>query len=225
MNRKQILSSRTLLVIILLVIAAGSGILAYYFYNKYQKIVQNPDAVVKKETEQLVGKVSKLMELPKDETPSIATVIDEEKLKDQLFFSKAENGDKVLVYIKAKKAILYRPSIHKIIEVAPLKIEETQEDKSKEKEQILKVALYNGSNIVGLANSAEEKLKEKFSNLKIVTKENAKKKDYAETIVVDLSGDKKTQAEEIAKILEGETSPLPEGEIKPEADILVIVAK
>jgi len=62
------------------------------------------------------------MELPKDEEPTIATVLDKEKLKDQLFFAKAENGDKVIIYSKNQKAILYRPSINKIIDVAPISI-------------------------------------------------------------------------------------------------------
>jgi len=224
MGIKKILSAKTFFIILLFIVAAGSGIAAYYFYNKYQKVIQNPDVITKKETEQLVEKVSRLMELPKEETPSIATVIDKEKLKDQLFFAKAENGDKVLVYIKARKAILYRPFTNKIIEVAPLNIEKKSEG-SVTGDQKLRVALYNGANIPGLANNAEEKLKKEISKIEIVTKENAQRKDYEKTLVIDLEGDKKTQAEEIAKILGGEIGSLPEDEAKPKADILVIVAQ
>lgn len=60
------------------------------------------------------------MELPAGEQPTLATVADQEKLKGQDFFSHAQNGDKLLIYPKAKKAILYRPSTGKIIEVTNL---------------------------------------------------------------------------------------------------------
>lgn len=109
-----------ILSIILLVLALGAGFGTFYFYNKYQGLKKNPDVVTKEETKSLTDKVGAFMELPKDEEPTIATVMDKEKVKDQPFFSKAENGDKVLLYVNAKKAILYRPNINKIVEVAPI---------------------------------------------------------------------------------------------------------
>lgn len=45
-----------------------------------------------------------------DEQPSIETITDLSLLKDKPFFINAEIGDKVLIYEKAKLAILYRPS-------------------------------------------------------------------------------------------------------------------
>ena len=106
----------------LIFLAAGFG--TYYFYTKYQKLKKNPNTVVQEETKVLVKKVGKLMELPTGEDPTLATVQDKDKLKDQAFFSSSENGDRVLIYIKAKKAILYRPSSDKIVEVAPLVMSE-----------------------------------------------------------------------------------------------------
>lgn len=70
----------------------------------------------------LVVAVGKLMELPSGEEPTIAQVSDAEKLKEQPFFMSAQNGDRVLIYTKARKAILYRPGINKIIDVAPVNI-------------------------------------------------------------------------------------------------------
>lgn len=81
---------------------------------------QDPAAQAKLISDDLVSKVGKLMILPKDEDPTIATVSDLSKLQGQPFFEKAEVGDKVLIYQKAKTAILYRPSTNLIIALAPL---------------------------------------------------------------------------------------------------------
>lgn len=45
------------------------------------------------------------------------------KLSGQSFFVYAENGDQVLMYQKAKKAIPYRPSTNKSIEVGSVNIQ------------------------------------------------------------------------------------------------------
>lgn len=71
----------------------------------------------------MTEKVGKLIALPADETPTIATVEDKTKLADQAFFSAAENGDKLLIYTKAQKAIVYRPSTNQIINVGPISID------------------------------------------------------------------------------------------------------
>jgi hypothetical protein len=81
----------------------------------------NPQALVQKQTDELIAKVGGLMNLPSGETPTVANVTDAAKAKQQSnFFANAQNGDKVLMYVKAGEAILYRPSTNKIILVAPL---------------------------------------------------------------------------------------------------------
>ncbi|MBI5357887.1 hypothetical protein HZB74_03515 [Candidatus Saccharibacteria bacterium] len=67
-----------------------------------------------------------MVEVPQGEEPTIATVQDVSKLQNQAFFKNAQNGDKVLIYSQAKKAILYRPSTDKIIEVGPVNIGDSQ---------------------------------------------------------------------------------------------------
>lgn len=74
------------------------------------------------EARQLVQRVGELIVLPTDENPTIATIADPERLKGQAFFARAKVGDKVLIYTKAKKAILYDPEAHRIVEVAPVNI-------------------------------------------------------------------------------------------------------
>ena len=72
------------------------------------------------EISNLIKEVGNLLILPNDEVPTVATVTDPEKLANQLFFKEAKIGDKVLIYNKAQKVILYDPNLKKIIEVAPI---------------------------------------------------------------------------------------------------------
>ena len=73
----------------------------------------------------VVQRVGQLILLPSDEVPTLATVSDINVLKGQLFFQNASNGDVVLMYAKARKAILYSPRLNKVIEVAPITDAET----------------------------------------------------------------------------------------------------
>ncbi len=118
---------KRLIAVLVIILVVGGTVGSVYYFRQYQSLKVNPNLIAQKETEALVLAVSKIMELPTDETPTIATVLDREKLKDQSFFSKAENNDKILVYTKAMQAILYRPSVNKIINVAPIDISNQQE--------------------------------------------------------------------------------------------------
>lgn len=99
------------------------GILpAIYFYRQYSALnqLQHPSQLANKDVASLVMVVGRLIELPQNQQPTVATVSDTTKLTTQPFFAKAMRGDKVLLYSAAHKAILYRPTINKIIEVSLL---------------------------------------------------------------------------------------------------------
>ena len=123
------MKSKILLILfILILIACGAGG-TYYYYSKYQEVntkLNNPEKTAQDEVAKLVGEIGTIMELPGDEQPTVATVLDKDKLKDQGFFAHAENGDKVVIYSKARKAILYRESAKKIIEVAPIDLSQPE---------------------------------------------------------------------------------------------------
>lgn len=78
---------------------------------------KNPETS-QKQSEQVTTEVAKIAILPQGEQPVIATVSDVSKLQDKPFFKNAQDGDKVLIYKQAKKAILYRPSTKQIVEEA-----------------------------------------------------------------------------------------------------------
>ncbi len=69
----------------------------------------------------LLKKVGQLIELPANETPTLATINDAASAKqDQPFLAAAENGDVLIVYTNAAEALLYRPSTDKLIAVGPI---------------------------------------------------------------------------------------------------------
>lgn len=112
----------TIIAALLFVIAS---IVAGYFYYELSSLKRTDSDKAKEEELDIISKVGKHILLPQDETPTIATVTDPNKLTDQPFFAHAKSGDKVLVYTKAKKAYLYNPSADVIVEVAPLNLGST----------------------------------------------------------------------------------------------------
>jgi hypothetical protein len=118
-NKMKIKKPNILSTVIFLVIIISVGS-AVFFYFKAEKAQVGSPAAVASEIQKIVKEVGKLILLPTDETPTVATVQDPAKLRGQAFFANAKAGDKVLIYTKAEKAILYNPSAKIIIEVAPL---------------------------------------------------------------------------------------------------------
>jgi hypothetical protein len=113
---------KNILLVVLFAGTIGSSAGAYYFHDQLTELKENPAAAAQNETTELINKIGRLIDLPTDEQPTIATVSEPEKLKEQAFFAKAKEGYKVIVYTKAKKAILYDPVADKIIEVAPVNV-------------------------------------------------------------------------------------------------------
>jgi hypothetical protein len=132
-SRKLILAHIVLEILLVVVIAA----LAVYANNlqsertdlktQVAKLNNDPTLVAKRQSDDIVKKVGALMQLPSGETPTIANVSDAAKAREQSpFFKEAQNNDKVLMYVNAKQAILYRPSTNKIVLVAPLSLTNDQ---------------------------------------------------------------------------------------------------
>jgi hypothetical protein len=72
----------------------------------------------------LKDKVGKIIQLP-DEDATVATVQDVSKLSEQEFFKDAKDGDKVLIFTAAKRAVIYRESDNKVINSGPIVINST----------------------------------------------------------------------------------------------------
>ncbi|MFZ2300053.1 MAG: hypothetical protein WAW00_02885 [Candidatus Moraniibacteriota bacterium] len=222
-------------------LALSVAIAGYFYYQYTHSAPVNSEA---DEVASLTKIIGAMMELPEGETPTLATVTDRDKLAEQPFFQKAENGDKVLIYTNSGRAILYRPSTGKIVDVTTVNVNQpadAQQSPAVQTEQqpaaqtdvtaaeaasetqSVKMALYNGSTKVGVTNTMEEAIKAAFSDIEVVAKEKAAKNDYQGNIVIDLSGNNADLAKSLADSFAGIIGTLPAGETAPAADILIIV--
>ena len=222
-KNKILLISLTVVVILALV---GSAYL-YFQYLKSEKElkklkqVSSQSASTKQDDEikKIVSEVAKIARLPANEVPSIATITDATKLKDQPFFKDAKNGDILLVFNNSGKAILYDPKEKKVVDVTTLSTTESFN-------QQFKVAIRNGTKTSGLAGKLEEDLKKALGVVNVVSKENAQKETYEKTIVIVLKDSAKEFASNVAKAVNAQIAELPEGEPRAtDADILIIIGK
>lgn len=197
-----------------------------------QKSTEPPKVLTQKETLTLLQKLAKHVVLPIDEMPTIATVSNVDKLKNQQFFALAQNGDRVIIYTNTKKAYLYRESIDKVINIGPVNFPTPTAlvkvlDKSATESGQLKtsrIALYNGTKNPTLTASMQNKLF-KDANLHIILSQEKKanRTDYPQTLIIDFTGGNADLVDKLIDLVKGTVSKLPAGEHIPDADVLIII--
>lgn len=224
MKFMDILKQNLKIVVPVVTVAIVSVILGGLFlYNKLgtnQPV--NPQLQAQDEVKKYVAEVGKLMDLPLNETPTIATVLDITKLAGQPFFQRAKNGDKVLLYPNNHKAILYDPNAKRIVETSIYNPNPATQ--SAALPEVTKVVLRNGTSVPDLSSKIEEKLKKEVPGIEISAKENAARTTIKTTTVSILNDAKKAQAESIAKDLNASVTILASDEAKQDsADIIVII--
>lgn len=160
------------------------------------------------DTDKLIKQVSKLTVLP-DETPIISTLVDKAKA-NQPFLANAAEGDKILVYPKAKLAIVWRPSTKKIINLGNIQLPPAR------------VFIRTGS-AQDVSEFLKAKIEQQAADFKVLSKDRSSRPNYDKTIVVDLTGLRADLANRLAQIIGGTVlTDLPDGESRPEGDLLII---
>ena len=117
MKTKRILS-----ILIILIIALLGFAIFDKFYKKDVKTDRNQ--LSEKQIKALVVKVSKLINTP-EETPVIATIIKADQLiAEQKFYTGSKDGDYLMVFPTAQKAIIYREKENRLINVGPIIVDQ-----------------------------------------------------------------------------------------------------
>lgn len=111
-------------ILLALLVLIATAAIAYLVVqnNQLRNDPQTLQTAQAKKDEELLAKIAKIYTLPTDEKPVLGRVDDKEKLKDQPFFKDAQNGDRLVIFAKSKKAIIYRESENKIINAGPIAI-------------------------------------------------------------------------------------------------------
>ncbi len=159
--------------------------------------------------DELIVRVSRELGISGDPNPAILTVTDASKV-GQPFLDGAKNGDKILLYYKTKKSVLFRPGDDRVVREGSY----TPPD--------AKLFIRNGTTDDARISAAKEQLKD-LKNLVISSQDTGAKRDYARTVVVNVTDRYDDQVRNVAEALGAEVARLPRGETIPDADILVIV--
>ena len=115
------MKNKNILTLLIIIIVALLGYAIYSKFNPTTKTVEGQ--LSEKEINSLVVKVSKLINVP-EETPVIATIIKADQLiAEQKFYSGSIDGDYLMVFPKAQKAMIYRESENKLINVGPIVVD------------------------------------------------------------------------------------------------------
>lgn len=104
---------------ILLVLVAG-----FFAWKYFDSKSTDDDSAA---SQKIIEKVGNLYLTPEGEQPTVAQIKDKEKLKDQQFFNKADNGDYLLIFTESQFAVIYREEANKIVNVGPISTEDQGE--------------------------------------------------------------------------------------------------
>jgi hypothetical protein len=245
--------------ILLIIVLSLSQILivsvpAVYFYRKYTQLAKSSGTTASGiDVKAIAAKVGKLVDVPAGEDPTIATITDTSKLTGQYFYAKAKNGDIVLLYQKAQRAILYDPKANKVMEMSQISLPSPTEIPVPTVETVTsalpsvsptrsptpsltptitptlmpsKIYIYNGTGSSSSIDTVTKKIKDNFPSATIIGSADANKKNYETTYIVDLKGTRQKDASELALKLSGIVANLPSGESEPSgADIVVITGQ
>jgi hypothetical protein len=99
---------------ILVIGAVAAGILIMGLVAFFLLVKLKP-----KSDQAIIKQVGKHIMLP-DETPSINTVEKASDLSGQPFFADLKDGDKILIYSKSARIVIYRPSENILVNVGPI---------------------------------------------------------------------------------------------------------
>jgi len=240
-KQKKVYTNHRIIVLLLLLIIAS--IFAGWSFLRLQTTVNKikTDSINKTVTEEqsmqqyynLIESVQKHIIVNSNEEPFVAIIGDGDVARKlQPFFNKAQTDDVIVMY--SDKAILFRPSEDKIVNIGPVfamnytntdsrTIEQNDTKITQEQVDIRKTItldIRNGSSIPGRAAATAENLSQ-LDWYKPINIDNAKNYQYPQTLIINLGNVDVSELEDLYDIKA--LVDLPDGEVRSEADVVIIL--
>ena len=120
--------------VVIAILVVALAVVLYAYYSGYalpfaknvqpQQLTAEQQKELEVKIEQYLTEAGQLIMLPK-EKPQVLTINDASALsKEQAFYKGSEDGDIVLVFMEAKKAIIYSPDRKVIVNAGPVYLNE-----------------------------------------------------------------------------------------------------
>ncbi len=222
---KRIFSILLFFITILILVATGLSTYSFIRYKDATAFISyffNKDKFQSLEDARLITLLQQSAIVP-EETPTVATVTDKEKLSNQTFFKQAQNGDLVYLFSEAKKAYLFRPSTKQIVEIGPLNIQKKEDEKQDVIPNGTTLALYNGTTTIGLTSTFQEMIMQKTPQVLVEVKANASNTSYEKSMIIPVEEKYQGIAKTLSTLLSIPISEMPQGEQVPNTHILIIL--
>lgn len=203
-----------------LLLIVGTMVMTFLYYRTRQQLLllstpQGQQRLSEQEMAVVLEQLGKLTLLP-DEEPVMATIIDAGYLATQsAFYEQSENGDKLVVFPTAKKAIIYSPARNIIVNSGPVIDDQVS--------SALRIELRNGTVDDDILNEIKDGLE--ANGATVTAMSPAANRNYAQTRIIGTSDNVTDETlAALATYLNGEVVvTLPVSEKESAADVLVIV--
>ncbi len=108
------------LVLIVVLLAAFGVLVNYWQLRQKAALARDPQKYQAAEARRITRQLGRLVVLPKEDNPKIATIISAEAARKQnpQFYAKASDGDIVVIF--SDVAYLYNPNVRRIVNMGPV---------------------------------------------------------------------------------------------------------
>lgn len=246
-EKKKSGKAKWLIGLLLVVIIALVGATGYMYWEFRQAKIEidkalNPAEMQQATLDKILNDLRSIVSNLPDEEPSVASIIDVEKLREQNpeFYRDAKDGYKLVVY--TDRAIIFDDINKKVVNMIPLQQDPNQqaqqeeqqaqqEDQSPDEEEsdAITISLLNGTTQEGVTSSLADEIEEvaiEGVEFSVGSRKIASKTDYQKSTIYDVNGEYTEQMEGLANEFGFQyRTGTPESEDEVNTDFVIVIGK